>query len=232
MSRLHVFDMDGTLLRGASVEEISRSLGCLEEASELERVYSRGEVTDATGWWDRMLALWSGATEDDLDRAFEAASWMDGVPEVLSDISARGERSVVISQSPLFLVRRLERWGAQATYATTVERGVPCRADQLLGPEDKIRITASMLDEFGLAPTDCVAYGDSTSDAVLFGRLPFTVAVNAAPAIRELATRTYDGTDLRGAYAMGRALVDGDQDSSRPNHHRRSQSRKRELTSS
>jgi phosphoserine phosphatase len=232
MSRLHVFDLDGTLLRGASVEEISRSLGCLEEASELERVYARGEVTDATGWWDRMMELWAGASEDDLDRAFEAAPWMDGVREVFSDISARGERSGVISQSPLFLVRRLERWGAHATYATTVERGVPCRANQLLGPEDKIRITTSMLDDFGLAATDCVAYGDSTSDVMLFGHLPFTVAVNAAPAIRELATRAYDGTDLRGAYAMGRALLDGNQTSSRPNHDRRSQTRERELTSS
>jgi phosphoserine phosphatase len=215
MSRLHVFDLDGTLLRGASVEEVSRSLGCFDEASELEQAYVRGEITDATGWWDQMLELWATATEDDLDRAFQAASWMDGIPEVFSDISARGEHSVVISQSPLFLVRRLERWGVHATHATTVERGVPCRADQLLNPEDKVRITTAMLDELELTPTDCVAYGDSTSDLMLFRHLPLTVAVNAAPAIRELATRAYDGTDLRCAYEIGRTLLDGDDIASR-----------------
>lgn len=230
MSRLHVFDLDGTLLRGASVEEVSRALGCYQAASELEQAYVRGEITDATRWWDRMMELWVAASDDELHRAFEAATWMSGIREVFADISARGEQSVVISQSPLFLVRRLEAWGAHATYATRVERGVPCRADQLLNPEDKVSITTAMLDELGLAPTDCVAYGDSTSDVLLFRHLPLTVAVNAAPMIRELATRTYDGSDLRGAYAIGRALLNGEDVPNEPDHQQRSLTRERECT--
>lgn len=230
MTRLHVFDLDGTLLRGASVEEISRFLGCFEQASQLERAYVRGEIADPARWWDQMLELWTAATEDELDRAFEGLPWMEGIREVFADISTRGERSIVISQSPLFLVRRLRRWGAHATYATTVERGVPCRPEQLLSPEDKVKITTAALDEMGLTPGDCVAYGDSTSDVVLFGHLPLTVAVNATPAIRELASRAYDGPDLRGAYAIGRALLEATHEASRPNQ-RRSRSRERELTS-
>lgn len=218
MSRLHVFDLDGTLLRGASVEEVSRSLGCFEAASDLEQAYVRDEITDAVAWWNRMMELWADVTEEELDRAFEAAAWMDGLSEVFSDISGRGEHSVVISQSPLFLVRRLERWGAQATYATRVERGMPCRADQLLEPEDKVTITTALLHELDLGPRDCVAYGDSTSDVLLFRHLPLTVAVNATPLIGELATRTYDGTDLWSAYAIGRALLNGDGVPNRPDH--------------
>lgn len=227
MPRLHVFDFDGTLLRGASVEEISRFLGCFEQASRLERAYVRGEIADPAGWWDQTLELWTAATEDELDRAFEGLPWMEGIREVFDDISARGERSIVISQSPLFLVRRLRKWGAHATYATTVERGVPCRPEQLLRPEDKVKITTAALNELGLTLGDCVAYGDSTSDVLLFGHLPLTVAVNAAPAIRELASRAYDGPDLRGAYAVGRTLLEA----THPNHRRRSRSREREMTS-
>jgi phosphoserine phosphatase len=79
-----------------------------------------------------------------------------------------------------------------------------------------VRITTLLLEELALTPADCVAYGDSTSDELLFRHLPLTVAVNAAPAIRELATRVYDGTDLRCAYELGRDLLEGDDVARRP----------------
>jgi phosphoserine phosphatase len=53
-----------------------------------------------------------------------------------------------------------------------------------------------------------VAYGDSSSDVPLFQLLPHTVAVNATPALREIAAASYEGNDLRGAYALGRSLLD------------------------
>ncbi len=208
MAKLHVFDMDGTLLRGAAVEEISRHLGCFEPASAIEQAYLRGEIVDEPKFWDDVLELWAGATEQDLDDAFEASPWMERVPEVFADIADRGEHSVVISQSPLFIVRRLERWGAGQTFATMVEQGVPSHVDQLLTQQAKVEITMKLLAELDLSPLDCVAYGDSTSDTELFRALDHTVAVNAAPFLRESAARIYDGTDMWQAYLAGRALLE------------------------
>lgn len=209
MGKLHVFDMDGTLLRGASVEEISRNLGCFKDAYALEQSYLRGEVSDADGprWWARVLDLWASATEDELDAAFQNSPWMARIQDVFADISARGEHSVVISQSPIFVVRRLERWGAHATYATNVEPGVLCAVDDLLTPKDKVKITRRLLAEHGIAEVDCVAYGDSISDIDLFGVLDRSVAVNADARIRSMATASYDGTDLWEAYSIGRRLL-------------------------
>jgi phosphoserine phosphatase len=214
MTKLHVFDMDGTLLRGAAVEEISRHLGCFEEASALEQAWLRGEVIDEPLFWERVLNLWLSASEQELDAAFERAPWMLQVREVFADIAARGEYSVVISQSPLFIVRRLERWGVHASYATTVERGVPCRIDQLLTQQHKVEITLALLSERGLTASDCVAYGDSSSDIELFRVLERTVAVNARPFIRELAAEVYDGGDMWLAYEIGRSLLERPSDSS------------------
>lgn len=207
MTRLHVFDMDGTLLRGASVEAVSHHAGCFDEVSGLEQAYLRGEVTDDVAWWERVLALWAHLPDADIHEGFDRAPWMSGIREVFADITARGEHSVVISQSPLFLVRRLERWGAEATFATTVERGVPVTQDQMLSATDKVRITERLLDDLGLRPADCVAYGDSTSDVELFGVLENTVGVNATAALSPLAARNYRGDDLRAAYAIGRLLL-------------------------
>jgi phosphoserine phosphatase len=208
MTKLHVFDMDGTLLRGASVEAVSRLGGCFDEVTELERAYLRGEVTDEVAWWERVLELWAHMSDDRIFDAFDRAPWISGVPDVFSDIAARGEHSVVISQSPLFLVRRLERWGVEATFASTVERGVPVSPDQLLSAEDKVRITDRLLAEHELSASDCVAYGDSTSDVELFRVFRNTVGVNASELLRPLAARNYVGDDLRAAYGIGRSLLE------------------------
>ncbi len=209
MTKLHVFDMDGTLLCGSSVEEISRYLGCFDEAYAFEQAYLKGEVADVDGplWWRQVLDLWAGASELELDAAFENAPWMHRIPDVFADIASRGERSVVISQSPLFIVRRLERWGAESTFATTVERGVPCSHEQILSSQDKVEITMRLLATFGLAASDCVAYGDSSSDVELFRVLDQTVGINADSVIRSLAAETYDGGDLWDAYQVGRSLL-------------------------
>ena len=208
MTKLHIFDMDGTLLRGAASVELCRHLGKLDEADAVEQAWVHGEITDVQ-FWELMLPLWEGLTEDEIDLAFARAPWIAGVAEVFADIAARGEYSVVISQSPLFFVRRLQDWGAGAVFGAGVEPGGHSGRELLITAEDKVSISEHLMGKHGLTPADCVAYGDSTSDVGLFGRLRHTVAVNGNDRIRELAAATYTGSDLREAYAIGRRLLAG-----------------------
>lgn len=205
---LHVFDMDGTLLHGAASVELSRHLGTFEAAHAVEEAWSRGEITDV-GFWERILPLWAGVTEAQIDAAFEAAPWIAGIPEVFADIAARGEHCIVISQSPQFFVSRLRRWGADATFGAGVRPGGRSGQDLLLTVRDKVDIVLAELDRRDVGEHACVAYGDSRSDMLLFQHLTHTVAVNGTPQIREVAATAYDGADLWGAYTLGRALVDG-----------------------
>ncbi|MFW2241360.1 HAD family hydrolase [Rhodococcus opacus] len=207
-SRLHVFDMDGTLLMGAATVELSRYLGCFDAAFALEEAWLRGEISEVS-FWHKALELWTGASEDEIDGAFEAAVWLKGIPEVFADIAERDERCIVISQSPYFFVRRLERWGAHATFGSRIELGGEVTEHSTLTVEDKVLITKRILDDWGLTVTECVAYGDSTSDISLFEWLPNTVGVNAKDPIRSLAAELYDGDDLRHAYTIGRRLIAG-----------------------
>jgi len=206
MTRLHVFDMDGTLLRGAASVELSRHLGIFEIADTVERSWLAGEITDLD-FWDTMLPLWAHASEADIDAAFAAADWIDGVREVFADIGRRGEIVAVISQSPHFFVRRLEGWGAHRTFGSRVLPGVATTRDVMLTPQHKVDIARALLAEYGLGEDDCVAYGDSTSDVALFDHFTHTVGVNSREVLRPRAAVTYDGDDLREAYGLGRALV-------------------------
>ena len=203
---LHVFDMDGTLLAGAATVELARHFDQLAAGQEIEARFVAGTISD-DDFWQGMLDIIGDAAESDIDAAFTGAPWLSGIAETFADIRDRGELAIVISQSPQFWVHRLQRWGVHETYGSAIEIGVPLVPGSTLSAEAKVAITEAALDRFGLAPSDCVAYGDSGSDMGLFGWLPHTVAVNASPALAELATTRYSGTDLRGAYALGRELL-------------------------
>jgi phosphoserine phosphatase len=205
-SRLHVFDMDGTLLRGTATVELARQMGQLEVGEEIERRWVEGTISD-NDFWLKLLEICQHATAADLQDAFEKAPWMDGIAETFADIKARGEEAIVISQSPNFFVRGLELWGASETHGSAVELGQPLGNSATLMPMVKVIITETALAERNLSPTDCVVYGDSSSDVELFKTFPNSVAVNPTPLLAPLAATRYVGTDIREAYALGRQLI-------------------------
>jgi phosphoserine phosphatase len=72
VSRLHIFDMDGTLLRGTTASlEIARRLGCLPDLLRLEADLAAGTV-DTRGFAADICRLWQELT-----------------PEVVADVFAR-----------------------------------------------------------------------------------------------------------------------------------------------
>lgn len=207
MTKLHIFDMDGTLLRGSACLELSRHLGHLEAVHAVEDAWGRGEVGHVE-FYELLLQLWQGLTDDDIDEVFGVTAWLDGIQEVWGDIAERGEYSAVISLSPQFFVDRLLPWGAASVHGADVHPATPLDATLVLSPESKVRIVDELLERYGLTEQDCVAYGDSSSDVPLFQHLHNTVAVNGSEAVRAVAAAQYDGSDLREAYALGRALLD------------------------
>ncbi|NGO73415.1 haloacid dehalogenase-like hydrolase, partial [Streptomyces boncukensis] len=118
MTRLHLFDLDGTLLYGSAAPvEISQQLGVEREIQELERAFAAQEL--APGQFAvRACALWSELTDQVVDRAFAGAPWLAGIREVWAGIREQGEHCAVISLSPDFFVRRLLDWGADAVHAS------------------------------------------------------------------------------------------------------------------
>ncbi|WP_327155817.1 HAD family hydrolase [Streptomyces tubercidicus] len=208
MSKLHLFDMDGTLLYGsAAAIEISRQLGLDREIRALERGFAVGQLTPVQ-FAQRACELWSAElTELQVAAAFDGAPWLTGIREVWADIRARGERCAVISLSPAFFVERLLAWGADAAHGSRWP-AVPIRQAVepagILTSAAKVRIADELCLRYGLTRADCVAYGDSLSDTELFAAVPRSVAVNADHHVSDLASYAYAGGDLREAYALVR----------------------------
>jgi HAD superfamily phosphoserine phosphatase-like hydrolase len=208
MTRLHIFDMDGTLLEGSACLDLSTHAGHGELIHDLEARWGLGEIGHVE-FYELLIPLWERLTDTDIDAVFDATRWIAGIEEVFTDIRERGEHAAVITLSPQFFAGRLSRrFGVEAVFGAGVLPRALVEADRVLTPESKVTITHELLDRHGVSPEVAVAYGDSSSDLPLFNELPYTVAVNATESLRATAASTYDGDDLRGAYAAGRALLD------------------------
>ena len=210
---LHLFDLDGTLIRGsAAAVEISRQLGVSEEIAALERDFLlRGLSPDEFAV--QAHALWSALTAEQVTAAFEGAPWLSGIREVWADIRSQGGRCAVISLSPDFFVERLLDWGVDSVHGSrwpAVPFTQPIHRPGILHAAAKVTIARRLCVEYGVTFESCVAYGDSMSDAELFAAVPLTVAVNADHHLAGLSRHSYAGSDLREAYALVRESADGD----------------------
>jgi len=125
MSFLHLFDMDGTLLRGTTASlEIARRLGCLTELVQLEASFASGAL-DTRAFARALCDLWGDLTIELVEVTFAEAPWIGGIASVLADIRARGEWSAVITMSPDFFARGLGSIGVDDVVAS-VFPGLPC----------------------------------------------------------------------------------------------------------
>ena len=207
MARLHLFDLDGTLLYGTSAPvEISRQLGLEAETVALDKAISTGLIGPPE-YAARVRELWADLTEAHVASAFEGAPWLGRIREVWAAIRQEGDYCAVVSLSPSFFVERLTGWGAHAAHGSlfpAVPFTEPVDPAGVLNAAAKVEIARRLCEEFGVTAADCVAYGDSFSDKDLFGAVPTSVAVNADLHLSGLATHSYMGMDLWEAYELVR----------------------------
>ena len=207
MSKLHIFDMDGTLLAGSACLELSRRAGFIDDVEAMEERWGRGEIGHVE-FYELLLPLWEGIEDADVETVFAGVAWLDGIEEVWRDIDARGERSAVITLSPQFFADKLLDLGLHEAYGAGVRSGEAPLPERVLTPESKVYIATEVLERLGLGNEDTVAYGDSASDVPLFEILDNTVAVNGSESLARQAAVAYYGNDLREAYALGRGLIE------------------------
>ncbi|KAB1149315.1 hydrolase [Streptomyces luteolifulvus] len=207
MARLHLFDLDGTLLHGTTAPvEISRQLGLEAEAVALDQAVSTGLIGPPE-YAKRARELWTDLTEAHVEAAFEGAPWLARIRDVWAEIRGDGDYCAVVSLSPSFFVERLTGWGAHAAYGSrfpAVPFSEPVDPAGVLNAAAKVLIADRLCAEFGVQRANCIAYGDSGSDKDLFGAVPISVAVNADRHLSEISTHSYVGRDLWEAYELVR----------------------------
>ena len=201
-NRLFVFDMDGTLLiKTTACIEIAKVSGTLTQLHILERQFAAGEI-DAFCFAQNIGAMWGMVDEEVVKTAFEGTPKLANIKAVTALIRSGGGKSGLVTMSPDFYANLFYEYGFDFIGASQFPRNSSeqIQREKILNPQDKATIVQGWCDRLGFELKNCVAFGDSMSDYLLFKELEHTVSINGDSTLKSLARYHYEGADLQAAF--------------------------------
>ncbi len=196
-----VFDLDGTLLRGTTVSLLlARWLGQAEEIARLEQAFHAHEITN-TVVADTSAGWLTGKTTAEVWRVLDDGPWIAGLQETLRVLTTAGKNLLLGTITWSFAAEMLrERHGFAAVSGTEmieVDGVLSGTVGRYFDEHDKVRFVQDWCADNGFAMSQVVAVGDSRSDVPLFQTVGMSIALNATPDARAVATHALDTDDLR-----------------------------------
>lgn len=197
MRGLVCFDVDGTLVPGpSSCAWVAAVLGHEAELVAAEAAYDAGLMTnqeasviDARGW--------AGHTEAEIAARLASLPLVGGIAETVAWCRSHDLRPILTTLAWTPVGKMLAGRFGFAAYCGPVP--------EAQGGRYTGRVAAH-LDEYGkrdfalaqgFEPERCAAVGDSRSDLPLFAAVGTSIAFNASPGARAVATHVVDSGDLR-----------------------------------
>jgi phosphoserine phosphatase len=200
--RLAIFDLDGTLKQTHDpYVYLHKRLGTWEAAQAFTSKGMTGELT-YEDWLRLDASLWKGVEQREVEAIFQQNPYLPGAAETLSGLKTAGVWVAVVSTGLRIQAEQAQAdLGIDCIVANEIlfEDGRATGQARIHVPEGgKGQIVDRLQAEFGVAPVDCLAVGDSSSDVDMFSRVRIGVAVNpSSPRVREAADLVLDSPDLR-----------------------------------
>ena len=208
--RAHIFDLDGTLLRGTTAALLLAQVLRKENALRALEERFGADKHASSEFAQHLHATWGVVPTTAAVEAFANAPLLDNIETVLRDIQARGERACLITLSLDCFAELFLPLGFDAVYSSTFPRDArtPFDPGKILFAEDKPRLARDFCAAYGLRLEEAVAYGDSISDAYLFEVVGYRISVNGDHHLRNLCDIEIRGNDLYEAYRAARRYID------------------------
>jgi len=199
--QLAFFDVDGTLKAERDPYlYLNRKLGTEKQGLKSLHMFERGEI-DYDEWGQLDAKLWAGQEAAYVTRLLTGIPWIPGARQVVKTLRRAGVQIALVSSGlDLHVNQVAAEIGAAFAFANQL-----CVADDHLTGELRIlvpqwgkgEVVEHVMAETGLSAPDCIAVGDGRSDAAMFERVGWSVAV--APEEKETraaASLTLDEPDL------------------------------------
>ena len=204
------FDVDNTIMRGASIFQLVRGLAAegLISVPELVSAFGKqakfvlansedlGDMHDATEAAlafvkDRKVADVIHVSEDVFDKYMVDKLWPGTLALAQSHLDA-GQRVWVVSATPVELARIIaQRLGFTGGLGTVAESKDGVYTGHLIGESlhgpEKAKAIAKLAEEEGLDLSRCSAYSDSSNDIPMLSLVGHPVAVNPDSDLRAYA---------------------------------------------
>lgn len=201
MLKLAIFDLDGTLKQARDpYVYLHTRLGTLEASQAFFADGLAGRIS-YEDWLLLDAALWKGSPVVAVQALLRENPYLPGAVETVRELKARSVKLALVSTGTQIHAEMVaEELGFDHVVANEVLAcdGVISGEVQVHVPEGgKGAAVEDILAAFGVAPQDCLAVGDTRSDADMFQRVGVSIAV--APnheRLRQEATLVLEEPDL------------------------------------
>lgn len=210
---LMLADMDATIIRGESLDELADLAGIAEQIKPITARAMAGEL-DFLEALSARLALLAGQPESLLDEVVRNTVITDGAHEAVATMRAHGGHCYLVSGGFTFLTsviaKQLGFSGHHSNVMDVADGRLTGRAvPPILGKQAKRAFLEQYRAEYGLAPEDTLCVGDGANDMAMLSQAGMGVAFEGKPALREQIDLQLNHTDLTGLlYLQGYRSAD------------------------
>lgn len=200
--KLMLADMDATIIRGESLDELALLAGISEKVKPITARAMAGEL-DFVEALSARLALLAGQPESLLDEVVANTVITDGAPKVIATMRAHGGKCYLVSGGFTFLTDVIARQLGFNDHHSNVMgvadgkltgNAVP----PILGKQSKLAFLKQYTTENGLTAEETLCVGDGANDMAMLKNAGMGVAFEGKPALREQIEIQLNHTDLTG----------------------------------
>jgi phosphoserine phosphatase len=204
--RVVVFDMDGTLVVGESIDILAEKLGVAGTVREITRDAMEGRL-DFSESLRRRVALLKGLPERALHEVAAGLEIAPGAPEALRVLKRLGYRLGVVSGGFSIIVEAIrERLGLDFAVGNRVEIEAGRLTGRLIEPildgEGKARALRAIAEKEGISLQQVVGVGDGANDIPMLQAAGLGIAFHAKERTREHAHAALQRSDFLGLLYM------------------------------
>ncbi len=201
MLKLAIFDLDGTLKQARDPYiYLHTRLGTLEASEAFFADGFAGRIS-YEDWLLLDAALWKGTPLSTIQSLFRENPYLPGAVETVKALKERGVKLALVSTGIQIHAEMVaEELGFDRALANEVlvRNGVISGEVRVQIPEGgKGAAVERLLESFGVSPQECLAVGDTRSDADMFQRVGVSIAVTPNHEwLRREATLVLEEPDL------------------------------------
>ena len=198
--KLLVADMDATIIRGESLDELAVLAGIGEEISQITTRAMAGDLDFEEALAAR-LALLKGQPASLLDRVAANTQITTGAKELVKTMRENGAACYLISGGFTFLTSVIaEQLGFTGHHANkiAIEQGklAGYAEPPILGKQAKYDFLNQYIEQMQITPSDSLCVGDGANDMMMLQAAGMGVAFEGKPALRKAIEVQISYSDL------------------------------------
>ena len=200
--RLLLADMDATIIRDESLDELAELAGIADKIIPITERAMAGEL-DFQEALSARLSFLNGHPETLLHQVVKNTQLTDGAHELVGTMRAHGAHCYLVSGGFTFLSGVIAHQLGFTDHHSNIMgisngmltgKAVPPILDQ----QAKLSFLEHYIKKFNLKPDDCLCVGDGANDMAMLQHAGMGVAFQGKPALREKIELQLNHTDLTG----------------------------------